>query len=139
MFSTLPMTNFNFCVTIILSSANPFNMDKSKILSFGKRLMHLKSVQSNINQKLLLFVNYEHVTGPRYLTILTGIRQTKWNLGVNHYVTTCFIYYDEKEMPGTRTKMKCWVTCKDSFKGYNVILYYHINFSHKISPFGIIW
>ena len=38
MFSTLPKTNFNFSVTLILSSAYAFNLDKSKILSFGKEL-----------------------------------------------------------------------------------------------------
>ena len=38
MFSTLLKTSFNFAVTFILSSANAFNLDKSKILSFGKEL-----------------------------------------------------------------------------------------------------
>ena len=36
MFSTLPKTNVNFSFTFILSSANAFNLDQSKILSFGK-------------------------------------------------------------------------------------------------------
>ena len=36
MFSNLPTTNFNFLVTLILSSAN--NWDKSEILSFGSEL-----------------------------------------------------------------------------------------------------
>ena len=38
MFSTLPNQNFNFLVTFILSSANAFNLDGSKILSYGKEL-----------------------------------------------------------------------------------------------------
>ena len=38
MFSTLPKTNFNFSLPFILSSANAFNLDQSKILSFGKEL-----------------------------------------------------------------------------------------------------
>ena len=38
MFSTIPKTNFNFSVTFVLSSANAFNLDKSKILSYGKEL-----------------------------------------------------------------------------------------------------
>ena len=38
MFSTLPETNFNFSAKFNLSSANAFNMIKSKILSFGKEL-----------------------------------------------------------------------------------------------------
>ena len=33
-FPTLPKTNFNFLVTFILSSANAFNLDQPKILSF---------------------------------------------------------------------------------------------------------
>ena len=39
MFSTNPKTNFNFSVTFILSSADAFNLDQSKILLFGKELM----------------------------------------------------------------------------------------------------
>ena len=31
-------TNYNFSVTVMLSSANAFNFDQSKILSFGKEL-----------------------------------------------------------------------------------------------------
>ena len=38
MFSTLPRKNFNLPVTFILSSANAFNLDQSKNLSFGKEL-----------------------------------------------------------------------------------------------------
>ena len=38
MLSTLPRTNFKFSVTIYLSSANAFSLDKSKILLFGKEL-----------------------------------------------------------------------------------------------------
>ena len=35
MFSTLLKTNFNIWVTFILSSVNAFNLDQSKIVSFG--------------------------------------------------------------------------------------------------------
>ena len=38
MMSTLPKTSFNFFVKFILSSENAFNLDKTKILSFGKEL-----------------------------------------------------------------------------------------------------
>ena len=38
MFSTLPKSNFNFSLTPILLSANVFNLDWFKILSFGKEL-----------------------------------------------------------------------------------------------------
>ena len=31
-------THFNFLIIFILSSANAFNLDQSKILSFGKEL-----------------------------------------------------------------------------------------------------
>ena len=37
-FFTLPSTNFNFSVANFLSSANAFNLDWSKFLSFGKEL-----------------------------------------------------------------------------------------------------
>ena len=40
-FSTLPNPNFNFSFTFILSSAKAFNLDKSKILFFGKALILL--------------------------------------------------------------------------------------------------
>ena len=35
MFSTHRLTHFNFSITFILSSAIAFNLDQSKILSFG--------------------------------------------------------------------------------------------------------
>ena len=38
MFSTLPEINLNCSVIFILSSANVFNLDQSKILSFGEDL-----------------------------------------------------------------------------------------------------
>ena len=38
MFSTLPKPIFNTSFTFILSSANAFNLDHSKILSFDKEL-----------------------------------------------------------------------------------------------------
>ena len=38
MFSTIHKINFNFWVTFILSSANPFNLDWYTILLFGKEL-----------------------------------------------------------------------------------------------------
>ena len=44
MFSTLPKSNFNFWFTFILSSANAFNFDQSKILSFGKELTEMGQV-----------------------------------------------------------------------------------------------
>ena len=40
MFSTLPVTNFNYGVRILLSSVNSLNLEKFKILSFGKELSH---------------------------------------------------------------------------------------------------
>ena len=39
MFSTFHKTNFKFSVTFILSSANAFDLDKPKILSFGKEII----------------------------------------------------------------------------------------------------
>ena len=39
MFSTLHKTKFKFSVTFILSSAHAFNLDRSKILSFGKEFI----------------------------------------------------------------------------------------------------
>ena len=40
MFSSLPKTNFNSLVTFIMLSANAFNLDQSKILSFAKELKY---------------------------------------------------------------------------------------------------
>ena len=42
MFSTHPKTYFNFSIAFNLLSANAFNLDQSKILLFGKKLI-LKS------------------------------------------------------------------------------------------------
>ena len=41
MFSTLPKTSFDFLFKLIVSSAIDFNLDMSKILSFGKKLKTL--------------------------------------------------------------------------------------------------
>ena len=72
MFSTLPNTNFDFLVKIILSSANDMNLDCSKILSFGKELKPfpkqalgqysstiLKNVLSLVLQIFLYLVAFE--------------------------------------------------------------------------------
>ena len=42
--TTLPNANINFRVTFILSSANVLELDKSKVLSFGKELNNLAQV-----------------------------------------------------------------------------------------------
>ena len=49
MFSAHPNTNFNFWITFILSSANAFNLDYSKILSFGKELKNYQTSRIHIN------------------------------------------------------------------------------------------
>ena len=66
MFSTLPETNFNLLVTIILSSANPFNLDPSKILSFDKQLIVARNVFSLNKAKMLSLVFFlpKFWTGP---------------------------------------------------------------------------
>ena len=46
MFSTLHKTNLKSSVTFILSFANTFNLDKPKILSFGRRLLRSYNVIS---------------------------------------------------------------------------------------------
>ena len=42
MFSTHPKTYFSFLIAFKLSSANAFNLDQSKILSFGKEFIKNK-------------------------------------------------------------------------------------------------
>ena len=46
MLSPLPKTNINFLDTSILSSANALNLDRSKILPFGKGLILYHTIQS---------------------------------------------------------------------------------------------
>ena len=41
MFSFIPKSNFNFSVTVILSSANALNLDQSKNVLFQKELKPL--------------------------------------------------------------------------------------------------
>ena len=43
MLSIIPLRHFDFCVPCILSSASPFDLDQSKIVSFGKELIKKKS------------------------------------------------------------------------------------------------
>ena len=47
MFSTCPETNFSFSVTIILSSANTFDLNQSRKLSFGKELSDMLDEMNN--------------------------------------------------------------------------------------------
>ena len=52
MFSTLPETNFNYSVTLNLSSANAFNLNQSKNLTLGKELNKIiKSFLKTLEQK----------------------------------------------------------------------------------------
>ena len=60
MFSTLPKTNFNVLVIFILSSANDFILNQSKMLSFGKELgvlqirgSHGSESDSAVNESVL--------------------------------------------------------------------------------------
>ena len=64
MFSTIPKTSFDILFKSFLSSANAFNLDLSKILSFGKGLICLqyKSFENIVgkgeiahNEQFLLF------------------------------------------------------------------------------------
>ena len=56
MFSTLPNTNFKFPAKFNLSSANAFNLDQSKNLSFGKELkFHHCSSANKCLLKVALF------------------------------------------------------------------------------------
>ena len=50
MFSTLAKTSFNFSNKFILSSANAFNLDQSKILSYGEELIEKQHRESNSNK-----------------------------------------------------------------------------------------
>ena len=54
MFSTHPKINFNFSVTFILSSANAFNLDQLKYLSFGKVLKNKQT--TNYNSRMMDFI-----------------------------------------------------------------------------------
>ena len=57
MFSTPPKTNFYFSVIFFLSSANAFNLDQSRILSFGKELSYSISFRVHISWQM----NYSYV------------------------------------------------------------------------------
>ena len=56
MFSTLPKTNFNFWATIVLSSANPFNLDKSKILYCKVKLSSRQESLEQYYSKLVIII-----------------------------------------------------------------------------------
>ena len=58
MFSTHPKTNFNFSTTFNLSFGNAFNLDQSKILSFGKELNKYHTIlTSNLHHTILTFID----------------------------------------------------------------------------------
>ena len=48
-FITLPNTKFNFFLAFILSSANAFNLDQSKILLFGQVLKHFCNALNQVS------------------------------------------------------------------------------------------
>ena len=62
MLSTLPKPNFNVSVTFILSSAYAFNLNKSKILSFGKGL------SLHYGRGDLLYCNYTSLSDSLHMT-----------------------------------------------------------------------
>ena len=53
MFSPRHKSNFKFSVTFILSSANAFDLDKPKILSFDKELKEKKKKKHGFYGKLI--------------------------------------------------------------------------------------
>ena len=57
MFSTLSKTNFNFSGKFILSSANAFSFDQSKVLSFGKELKKALSLKTGLHVKFSFLQN----------------------------------------------------------------------------------
>ena len=63
MFSTLPKTNSSFSVTYILSSANAFNLEQSKILSCGKELSTVFQQQSFLQAQLPIDKNNSSTKG----------------------------------------------------------------------------
>ena len=65
MCSTIPIFSFNFWVIFILSFANAFNLDISKILSFGKELNNL---QAFIYVTVLGCDHFSQSTSPRQFT-----------------------------------------------------------------------
>ena len=76
MFSTLPRTNFNFSITLILLSANAFDLDQSKILSFGNGLKDISRSLANGNIKHLSDPLYQHC----YHTGLCGKELTHYQM-----------------------------------------------------------
>ena len=77
MLSTLLKPNFNVSVIFILSSANAFNLDQSKILSFGKEMMlvtplnsGLINMQPNVTTGAHLVNTLTFVTNCKLLSIL---------------------------------------------------------------------
>ena len=85
MFSTLPNLNFSFLVTFILSSAYAFNLDKSKILSFG---MELNGTE--------VFINFSYFRSLNCL-IIPFFRKVKilWSNINTLALWCCLIFYVE--------------------------------------------
>ena len=71
LFSILPKPNLNFSVTAILSSVSDFNLDQSKILSFGKDLNPF------LKSKAQLPTIFTDLEGLIYKSITTLLMQEK--------------------------------------------------------------
>ena len=57
MFSTLQKTNFKLSITFILSSANAFNLDQFKILSFGNGVTPSQTTDLRLFSRLKEFAD----------------------------------------------------------------------------------
>ena len=71
MFSTFPKQNLNFSFTFVLLSANAFNLDQSKILSFGKELkcLQLHGTSSKFKSTFIL-KNFTHRNKNIYVSFI---------------------------------------------------------------------
>ena len=60
MFSTLPETNYNYSVTLNLSSANSVNLDRSRILSFRKGLIPYSTNVAQVSEFWIVYDREKH-------------------------------------------------------------------------------
>ena len=66
MFSTFPVSNFNFSFIFILLSAIAFNLDQSKFLSFGEELKSYTNCPARLMESgfALCSISVSHHTIP---------------------------------------------------------------------------
>ena len=114
MFSSLPKPIFNTLFTFILSSANAFNLDQFKILSFVKSYL-LKSLLHNVSRRKTIGLTLSLTSPGFYGSAVQVFLKTLWEkeklLVTSNFSFSHSVFYPFRELSAIFIKFKI-VVCK---------------------------